>query len=387
MSSRSRRKPASVFIGAFFSRQWPRPSCRHSRESGNPWVGRSYGEGLASNLDPAWTPAFARVTKDDGGDGKGRGEPFRGTIHPPRFAPHSPPPPPTAECNRHDRLSSRIRDPGRTLGRRRPAGGAQVLPYLAILTQLTGVTEPWIERSFVGTYGLRNARFLDQWIANIHRLPTDAKRDVAAWLAVFCSMRRIKYYAARLGRDGAVAGSHQLRAADLAHDILSSAKKDLPQLVFDNGQINQAYNEDGLALLERIQADVAFIDPPYACRGGDYERDLAFYDDLLRICLGRAKEIENIWDSTCELPAHTNFANRPSAVTGLGQLLFRAKHVPTLIVSYNTSSKISICEIQNLAKASGRKLTAERKFLHPLPTNTKRATTETCEVLLRFDPI
>jgi len=258
---------------------------------------------------------------------------------------------------------------------------------LAILTQLTGVTEPWIERSFVGTYGLRNARFLDQWIANIHRLPTDAKRDVAAWLAVFCSMRRIKYYAARLGRDGAVAGSHQLRAADLAHDILSSAKKDLPQLVFDNGQINQAYNEDGLALLERIQADVAFIDPPYACRGGDYERDLAFYDDLLRICLGRAKEIENIWDSTCELPAHTNFANRPSAVTGLGQLLFRAKHVPTLIVSYNTSSKISICEIQNLAKASGRKLTAERKFLHPLPTNTKRATTETCEVLLRFDPI
>ncbi len=258
---------------------------------------------------------------------------------------------------------------------------------LTLLTQLTVVAEPWIERLFVGTFGIHNARFLDQWIANIPRLPIEAQRDVAAWLAVSCSMRRIRYYVARLGKDGAVAGSYRLRAADLAHDMLTSAKVLLPQLVFDNGQTNEAYNEDGLALLERIQADVAFIDTPYCCRGGDYERDLGFYDDLLRICLGRTDEIVNIWDGNCDLSPHINFASRPSAVTGLGQLFLRAKHIPTLIVSYNTSSQISIREIHNLAKASGRKLTAERKFLYPLPNNTKRATTETYEVLIRLEPV
>jgi len=257
---------------------------------------------------------------------------------------------------------------------------------LAMLTRPTKVAEPWIERLFLGTYGIRNARFLDQWVANSSRLANDAKRDVAAWLPVFCSMRRIKYYAARLSPEGVVAGSQQLVLSDLAQDMIISAREILPKLVFDNGHTHQAYNEDALNLIGRIEADVAFIDTPYCCRGGDYERDLAFYDDLLRICLGRANEVANVWDGNCDLPPYTNFASRRSAITGLGQLFHRASHIPTLIVSYNTTSEITTGEIQNLAAAVGRKVTAVRKIPRPLPTNTKRATQEAYEVLLRLEP-
>ncbi len=256
---------------------------------------------------------------------------------------------------------------------------------LALLTQPIKVAEPWIERLFVGTYGIHNARFLDQWVANIPSLENEAKRDVAAWLPVFCSMRRIKYYAARLSKEGIVAGSERLVQTDLEQDMIISAREILPQLVFDNGHSHQAYNEDVLNLIGRIEADVAFIDTPYCCRGGDYERDLAFYDDLIRICLGRADEVKDVWDGDCDLPPYTNFASRRSAVTGLGQLFLRASHIPTMLVSYNTSSEISIGEIQNLAVATGWKLTAERKVLRPLPTNTKRATLEAYEVLLRLE--
>ncbi len=254
---------------------------------------------------------------------------------------------------------------------------------LAVLTQPV-VATPLIERYFVKIYGSHNARFLDQWIANIRCLESSAKRDVAAWLPVFCTQRRMKYYATHLSRKGNLPGSERLIRTDFAKEMLSAAHDVLPKLVFDNGQANEAYNEDGTALLEHIEADVAFIDTPYCCQRGNYGSDLAFYDDLVRICLGQVAEIRDIWDGNCDLPPHTNFASRRTAVSGFGQLFLKSSHIPTLIVSYNTSSKISIGEIQNLAVAAGSKLTVRQEFKRPLPTNTKRASS-TQEVLLRFD--
>ena len=194
----------------------------------------------------------------------------------------------------------------------------------------------------------------------------------------------MKYYATHLSRKGHLPGSERLIRTDFAKEMLSGAQNVLPKLVVDNGQANEAYNEDGTTLLEHVEADVAFIDTPYCCQRGNYGSDLAFYDDLVRICLGQGAEIRDILDGNCDLPPYTNFASRRTAVSGFGQLFLKASHIPTLIVSYNTSSKISIREIQNLAKAAGRNLTALREFQRPLPTNTKRASS-TQEVLLRFD--
>ena len=257
---------------------------------------------------------------------------------------------------------------------------------LKLLTAPTRVAAPWIERFYLGTFGQRNARFLDRWAANIYKLEDPIKREIAIWLAILCAQRRIKYYAARVSPGGIVSGSQKLCVCDLSSDILMFVRHYLPRIIIgNNGLIHEAYNQDAVTLISRIGVDVCYIDSPYCCRGGEYEKDLAFYEHLLRILSGHGTDVRHPWSPKADLSPYTDFSEPSKAMGGYATIFAQSTHIPVLIVSYNTSSGITPEQIQTLAEANDRRMTARQAYVYPLPTNSKKPDRTSSEVLMKFE--
>ena len=251
---------------------------------------------------------------------------------------------------------------------------------LKTLTKDNPHRENHIKYFYGRTFGEDNYTFLDNWAANIPSLDS-IKRDIAAFISTYCIMKRNEYGAVTFTPLGTLTGYRNYWEKDLKAECLNYAQNILPVMVFNNHQQNEIYNEDAVGLVSKIHADVLYIDPPYCVKGGKYENDLSWYDDLVQVFSGKANEIVNPYDHKADLPPYTKFHNRQTAMEGFVKILQNACHIPTLIISYNTTSDIDPEELVEWAHTFGRKTSIKYVDYHR-STTKKGNNTKTKEIFL-----
>lgn len=235
-------------------------------------------------------------------------------------------------------------------------------------------------RIYGKVFGLRNADFLDTYASNIPLLSNPLKRDIAIFLPVVCTLQRRKYSSFGFSRMGTLTGNNQQHCdMDMHRGCIDFATKILPSLLVNNGKTNFAFNEDAVGIAGKITADVIYSDSPYVCGGGQYERSLAFLDDMVQLLSGNT--VQTPYDGNPELSKYNDFMRRDSALLGFWAIFKGAKNVPLVILSYNTTSGIHIPEIENIAKGYGRDV--ETHYIpRPRPSTRKGGNRETKEVLI-----
>jgi adenine-specific DNA methylase len=127
---------------------------------------------------------------------------------------------------------------------------------LCLLMEPNSTRGDYIHRFYAETFGNANSLFLDNWAANIPMISNPMKRQLAVFVPIACITKPLaKYAPIHWTALGTITGYRHL----------------LPQLICDNGLVNDVFNEDSVDLVSRIDADVLYLDPPYACRSGEYE--------------------------------------------------------------------------------------------------------------------
>jgi len=228
------------------------------------------------------------------------------------------------------------------------------------------------------TFGEENCRFLNAWANNIPRLKDPIKRDIAVYIPIVCISESFKYAAIHWSPLGVPTGGKNLLDVDLEKKVRAHSLEIFPEFLCDNGAQNEVYNEDAVGLVSKIQADVLYIDPPYACRaGGEYEGNYAIFDDLVSILWGRGHTVLDPTDSKCEIKPYTYFGKQSSALKGFRQIFSRSRHIPTVIVSYNSTSKIYPEEIATQARNAGRDVDVLPVKEINLPVTSKKAKQKT----------
>ncbi len=203
-------------------------------------------------------------------------------------------------------------------------------------------------------FGERNCRFIEAWIANIPKLKCQTKRDIAIYVVVVSISEHFSYAAVHWNRIGMPTGGKNLLGVDLEKQVRDYALNEFPKYLYDNGEDNKVYNEDAVDLVSRINADVIYFDPPYAARGGAYEGNYSIFDDLVSLLSGNGHKVVDPTDSKADLEPYTYFGSRTSAVNGMARFFQNSRHIPTIIFSYNDTSKVHPKEIVEIARSYGR---------------------------------
>lgn len=104
--------------------------------------------------------------------------------------------------------------------------------------------------------------------------------------------------------------------------------------VFDNGKINKAFNLDVYKAIKEINADVIYLDPPYAGTMNDY---FGFYGLL-----------DAYIDGEVTKPFENNFIDKKTIIAQFDNLFSKLGKYRYWMLSYNSRSKPSKDELLNL---------------------------------------
>ena len=153
--------------------------------------------------------------------------------------------------------------------------------------------ESFILDTFHGYYYTKPVlAWLDQVWANIQKLP-GYKKDLA--LAALGMTVKAKsafglFTRSKMQRRGELDSEASLEQSQLSNPPLAKfvesyrkSVKQLNALVFDNGQECKAFNLEATAAVQKLGADVLYLDPPYVTEFGsnDYEDSLHFVEGLM----------------------------------------------------------------------------------------------------------
>ncbi len=106
--------------------------------------------------------------------------------------------------------------------------------------------------------------------------------------------------------------------------------------VFDNLQNNKAYNQDIFDLIPKIEADIAYIDPPYAGTMSNYH---GFYGLLDSFVLKKKTK-----------PFPNDFADKKKSIELFDKLFSKLKKFDTWVLSYNNNAYPDKKQILSLIK-------------------------------------
>ncbi|WGE89430.1 DNA adenine methylase [Actinobacillus arthritidis] len=115
------------------------------------------------------------------------------------------------------------------------------------------------------------------------------------------------------------------------------------QTVFDNGKVHQVYNQDVFELLDHIQADAVYLDPPYTGTMNNY---FGFYGLLDSYISGEIKQ-----------PFDNHFMDKKQAVELFEKLIEKLKPFKYWLLSYNNVSHPNREELSEMLSHNGRKVT------------------------------
>lgn len=118
--------------------------------------------------------------------------------------------------------------------------------------------------------------------------------------------------------------------------------KEYNNAVFDNGKRNKAYNLDVYKAIEKIDADVIYLDPPYAGTMNDY---FGFYGLLDTYIEGSKVE-----------PFDNNFMDKTIIVEQFDSLFSKLRKYKYWMLSYNSRSKPSKEELFGLLSKYSNKV-------------------------------
>ncbi|MEM0135227.1 MAG: DNA adenine methylase [Thermoplasmatales archaeon] len=197
----------------------------------------------------------------------------------------------------------------------------------------------YIERNFAEVFFTRDETvFLDNLHANIEEIGDPYKKSIAYSAAVRTCIQKMpggKFRANLLKyRDESFKHYRLKYVKDIRKTYLEFLKS-FNNSVFSNGLHNEAHNMDVFDLLPKINADVAYYDPPYAGTGFDYGRDY-FFVELFTKDYGKIDTFKGITKSY-DVGYSNNFikSNIEKSITKLLQM---SSHIPVLVFSYNNRS-------------------------------------------------
>lgn len=129
--------------------------------------------------------------------------------------------------------------------------------------------------------------------------------------------------------------------------------------VFDNGQNNVAYNLDVFDAIEKVKADVIYMDPPYAGTMNDY---FGFYGIL-----------DSFITSSITEPFNNNFIDKNTIIQQFNKLFSKLKNYKYWMLSYNSRSKPSKEELlQLLYKYSNNVIVNEMPYAYRVTGKEKK---------------
>ena len=242
--------------------------------------------------------------------------------------------------------------------------------------------QKFITEYYGSSLGTENCDFLENWAGNLSRLADPIKRDIAIYVCIVCIARHINYFSIHFNALGELGGCQRLSRFNFKNEVCDYALQDFPAFVYDNGCQNECHNVDAIELVSQIKADVLYCDSPYASPAGSYETQFAFLDDLVTCLSNHGERIVDPYDNRSDLPKYANFGSRRSALSEFARLFDRSRHIPCLIVSYNTTSEISAKQIESIARAYQRKDISVHFIPRQRPTLVKGPMTTTEEVLM-----
>ncbi len=130
---------------------------------------------------------------------------------------------------------------------------------------------------------------------------------------------------------------------------------DLP--VFNNGRDNKSYNKDGAALLQEIQGDILYIDPPYNER-----QYLPNYHVLETAAKYDFPVLRGVTGQRPYEQQRSDFCSKKTVVGAFDALLENAKF-RHIILSYNTDGIMTLEDIEATMKKHGIANTFEVNYI------------------------
>jgi len=117
--------------------------------------------------------------------------------------------------------------------------------------------------------------------------------------------------------------------------------------VFDNSQDNKSYNQDIFDLIPKIDADIAYVDPPYAGTMSNYHGFYGLLDGFVK--RRKTNSFEN------------DFADKKKSVELFDKLFSKLKKFDTWILSYNNNAFPDKKHILSLIENYSKKINVVEK--------------------------
>lgn len=176
---------------------------------------------------------------------------------------------------------------------------------------------------------------LDLYRENIEKLSSDYKKAIAFSLLRRSMIRKMPYSRFNLNWEQIT----QLRDEQYSYEKYQrkrayhnkSFKKHFLEnfleyncAIFDNEKENKAFNEDVFEVLEKVEADIVYLDPPYTGTMNNY---FGFYGLIDEYILSKKKQ-----------PFDHNFMDKKTAIQLFDTLFSKLKNYKYWFLSYNNSS-------------------------------------------------
>ncbi|MET4081461.1 adenine-specific DNA-methyltransferase [Pedobacter sp. UYP30] len=211
---------------------------------------------------------------------------------------------------------------------------------------------------------------LDLYRENIKKLDSDEKQSLALSLMRRAMIRKMPYSRFNLNWDKIV----QLRDEEYSYEKYKRKRAyhnqtfklhflknldDYNNAVFSNSKDNRAYNEDVFDLLNKVQADIIYLDPPYTGTMNNY---FSFYG-----------LVDNFIASKKTEPFKNNFTDKNSAVALFDKLFARLSNFKYWYLSFNNSSYLSKHELLYLLnKYTSDVQVMEKKHVYKITGKEKK---------------
>ncbi len=200
---------------------------------------------------------------------------------------------------------------------------------------------------------------LDLYRSNIENLSSEYKKALALILMRRAMIRKmpysrftIKWEKVKQLRDEEFSYLHYKRRRHYHNQSFryhfEDNLKEYNNSVFNNGKKNKAYNLDVFDALENVEADIVYLDPPYAGTMNDY---FGFYGLL-----------DSYVSSYISAPFKNNFTDKNTIIEQFEKLFSKLYKFKYWMLSYNSRSKPTKEELLNILKKYSSKVT-----LHEMP--------------------
>lgn len=211
---------------------------------------------------------------------------------------------------------------------------------------------------------------LDLYRSNIEKLSSKYKKALALTLMRRAMIRKMPYSRFTIKWDKV----KQLRDEDFSYQHYKRRRhyhnqsfkfhfednlKEYNEAVFDNGQKNIAYNLDVFEAINTINADIIYMDPPYAGTMNDY---FGFYGLLDSYITG-----------TLLKPFGNNFIDKTTIINLFDNLFCKLGNYKYWVLSYNSRSKPTKEELlQLLYKYSDNVVVHEMPYAYKVTGKEKK---------------